>query len=293
MVDSRLSQKIALAGGDLSRLSPAERGRYYIEVCNSLRLNPVTQPFSFVNLNGKLCLYAKKEASDQLRESRDISIRVIDQKVVEGIYVVTVEAKMPDGRTDIDIGAVFIDRLSGDIRANAMMKAFTKAKRRVTLSICGLGGLDETEIETIPGAEKVDLETGEIIFSEESKINAAENMNDKDHDKKLMSPAQHRAIEAMLENQWKLNQEDREQFKQFLASLDPPRIMPDEDGLLHLTGPSGLTMRQASKILENRERFHKSFIRWQKKREIESMIDSQNFQETEEVPIEREPGEEG
>jgi hypothetical protein len=32
------------------------------------------------------------------------------------------------------------------------MKAETKAKRRVTLSICGLGLLDETEIETIPGA---------------------------------------------------------------------------------------------------------------------------------------------
>ena len=32
------------------------------------------------------------------------------------------------------------------------MKAETKAKRRVTLSICGLGMLDETEVETIPGA---------------------------------------------------------------------------------------------------------------------------------------------
>ena len=30
------------------------------------------------------------------------------------------------------------------------MKAETKAKRRVTLSICGLGMLDETEVETVP-----------------------------------------------------------------------------------------------------------------------------------------------
>ncbi|BEJ60493.1 hypothetical protein B10172_05150 [Campylobacter jejuni] len=29
------------------------------------------------------------------------------------------------------------------------MKAITKAKRRVTLSICGLGMLDESELETI------------------------------------------------------------------------------------------------------------------------------------------------
>ena len=33
-----------------------------------------------------------------------------------------------------------------------MMKAETKAKRRATLSICGLGLLDETEVSTIPGA---------------------------------------------------------------------------------------------------------------------------------------------
>ena len=34
------------------------------------------------------------------------------------------------------------------------MKAETKAKRRATLSICGLGMLDETEIETIPDARR-------------------------------------------------------------------------------------------------------------------------------------------
>ena len=44
------------------------------------------------------------------------------------------------------------------------MKAVTKAKRRVTLSICGLGMLDETEVESIPGAKAVpvDPNTGEL-----------------------------------------------------------------------------------------------------------------------------------
>jgi hypothetical protein len=36
------------------------------------------------------------------------------------------------------------------------MKAVTKAKRRVTLSICGLGMLDETEVETIPNVQIID-----------------------------------------------------------------------------------------------------------------------------------------
>jgi hypothetical protein len=48
--------------------------------------------------------------------------------------------------------------------ANAFMKAETKAKRRVTLSICGLGFLDESEIESIAEAKRVrvNFETGDI-----------------------------------------------------------------------------------------------------------------------------------
>ena len=42
--------------------------------------------------------------------------------------------------------------LKGDALANALMKAETKAKRRVTLSIAGLGWLDETELDTIAQA---------------------------------------------------------------------------------------------------------------------------------------------
>jgi hypothetical protein len=46
-----------------------------------------------------------------------------------------------------------------------MMKAHTKAKRRVTLSICGLSFVDESEIEAIPTARTahVDHDTGEIL----------------------------------------------------------------------------------------------------------------------------------
>ena len=36
------------------------------------------------------------------------------------------------------------------------MKASTKAKRRAVLALLGLGMLDETEIETIPNAKKID-----------------------------------------------------------------------------------------------------------------------------------------
>ncbi|HJX53424.1 MAG TPA: hypothetical protein VJ801_11725 [Polyangia bacterium] len=141
-----------LIGGDLSRLTSEQRVSYYNKTCESLGLNSLTQPFAYINLNGKLTLYARKDCTEQLRGIRNISIGIASREVVEGVYVVTARATNPAGRMDESIGAVPIDKLTGEARANAMMKAETKAKRRVTLSFCGLGILDETEIESIPGA---------------------------------------------------------------------------------------------------------------------------------------------
>lgn len=143
--------ELGLVQGDLSKLSPAERVVYYRRVCESLGLNPLTKPFSYITLNGKLTLYALKDCTEQLRANRNVSVDIVAREVVEDCYVVTARASLPGGRHDESVGAVSIGGLKGDARANAMMKAETKAKRRVTLSICGLGMLDETEIETIPG----------------------------------------------------------------------------------------------------------------------------------------------
>jgi hypothetical protein len=141
-----------LISGDLSRLTSEQRVSYYNKTCESLGLNPLTQPFAYINLNGKLTLYARKDCTEQLRGIRNISIGIASREVVEGVYVVTARATNQAGRSDESIGAVPIDKLTGEARANCMMKAETKAKRRVTLSFCGLGILDETEIESIPGA---------------------------------------------------------------------------------------------------------------------------------------------
>ena len=49
-----------LLGGDLSRLTAEQRVSYYNRVCETLGLNPLTQPFAYIRLNGKEVLYAKK-----------------------------------------------------------------------------------------------------------------------------------------------------------------------------------------------------------------------------------------
>lgn len=142
-----------LIQGDLSKLKPEERVMYYRKVCESQGLNPLTKPFEYIMLNGKLRLYALRDCTDQLRKINGVSIGITSREVVEGCYVVTAQAKNQTGRHDESIGVVPIDGLKGEARSNAMMKAETKAKRRVTLSICGMGWLDESEVDSVPGAE--------------------------------------------------------------------------------------------------------------------------------------------
>ena len=145
--------------GDLAKLTPDERMGYYKAVCESVGLNPFTKPFEYITLNGKLTLYARKDATDQLRSLRGVSLTIVSRERVDDVYIVTARATMPDGRSDESIGAVALGSLKGEAYANAIMKAETKAKRRVTLSVCGLGILDENEVETIPDARPVPVET--------------------------------------------------------------------------------------------------------------------------------------
>jgi len=141
-----------LVQGDLSSLTPNERMVYYTSLCNSLGLNPLTKPFDYILLNGKLTLYAKRDCTEQLRKINGVSIAITSREVVQDCYIVTAKATDTTGRTDESIGSVDIAGLKGEKLSNAMMKAETKAKRRVTLSICGMGLLDETEVSSLVNA---------------------------------------------------------------------------------------------------------------------------------------------
>ena len=141
-----------IATGDLAKLTPAERVNYYQATCRSLGLNPLTQPFQYITLNGKLTLYARRDCTDQLRKLHGVSIVGLEEKQVGDIFVIKAHARDQKGREDCSTGAVSLKGLAGDALANALMKAETKAKRRVTLSVCGLGFLDETEVETVADA---------------------------------------------------------------------------------------------------------------------------------------------
>lgn len=187
---STLAEQVAVYG-DLSKLTPDQRMAYYSEVCGSMGLNPLTRPFDYLNLNGKMVLYAKREATDQLRSIHGVDIFQIDKSKDGDLFTVTAYARDKTGRQDADMGVVNIGRLQGESLANAMMKCITKAKRRVTLSICGLGWLDETEIETIPNARRVVVnDAGDIVAVEQTK----EEREKADYDEKVRR-AEEREIE--------------------------------------------------------------------------------------------------
>ena len=154
-----------LISGDLNRLTAEQRNIYYKSVCDSLGLNPLTRPFDYIVLNGKLTLYARKDCTDQLRSLRGISIRIVSRETIEGVTIVTAQATDKTGRIDESTGAVSVANLRGEALANAVMKAETKAKRRVTLSICGLGFTDESEVESIPNARVGDPRAADRILA--------------------------------------------------------------------------------------------------------------------------------
>lgn len=162
---SAATLEAVVVSGNLASLTPAQRLEYYRARCLSAGLDPAAQPFQYIVLNGKLTLYASKSCTDQLSRVHGIKVAILSQVTESGLRVVQVRAETKDGRATEEIGAVPIEGLKGDALGNAMMKAVTKAKRRAILSMCGLGVLDESETETVPGARTIEVnaDTGEIV----------------------------------------------------------------------------------------------------------------------------------
>lgn len=164
-VDAQTMERVVesvVVRGDISALAPADKARLYIQTCESLGLNPATQPLAPLRLNGKEILYPTRGATDQLA-----AIHKLNREIVDGPKIVDIngtkvgycvaKATHPNGRTETAIATV-----PATDPAMLYMKLETKAKRRVTLSILGLGWLDETEIESIPAAAKAAVPTADM-----------------------------------------------------------------------------------------------------------------------------------
>lgn len=155
-------ERVVLAG-NLEQLTEPQRVDMLLALCKSLDLNPLTRPFAFLPFEGRVQLYALRSATDQLRAKRGISASLGDGKNEGSVYSVRARVWDGTGREDTGSGAVAISKKAADL-ANAIKTAETQAKRRATLSFCGLGFLDESEVaemqkrSTAPVEPEVDYE---------------------------------------------------------------------------------------------------------------------------------------
>ena len=144
----------AILQGDMSKLSAEQKVSYYHAVCAATGLNPATKPFHYIKMKGSEVLYPTKRCAEDLRKIHVISLGGPQIAFTDEEVMATISATKANGQQDTDVGIVPIKGLKGEDRANAILKAITKAKRRVTFSMCGLSGLVDKS-----GAIVVDMGT--------------------------------------------------------------------------------------------------------------------------------------
>lgn len=224
VLDPAIQESIVLRG-DLSGLNEQQKKNYYLFRCRQVGLDPAAKPFDLLKLNGKEILYANAGATQQLCSIHKLSTQITHRERIDDIYVVSVRVTGADGRVSENQGAVSVGNARGDALANAILKATTKAIRRAVLAHCGLGMMDETEVETIPGAvraapavetqevQAIETPTSGIVFmvpgakeayayyqNNEDWVDGFLTMVDKINDSKKFSIAQKfEKIEALFE----------------------------------------------------------------------------------------------
>lgn len=133
---------------DWSKVSEDDKLKCVLAMCKVLNIPTPMNPFRFIDMKGKTVLYATKECAELIAERNKISVNVVNKYLdkEQNIYVVEVRALMPQGRTFDNFAALSVAGLSGEARANAMMKCISKAIRRVVFASVGLSAMDETDI---------------------------------------------------------------------------------------------------------------------------------------------------
>ena len=143
--------------GELIFLTAEERIRFYVQVCKSMGLNPLTRPLQYfeqIDRNGKrnLILYALRGACVQLSKNHNLTTSLSKAEFAQNAVMFSATVRNPQGREDSAVGAVSMNGLAGKEYADAIMAAQTKAKRRAVLDFTGSGLLDESEVEGMRGS---------------------------------------------------------------------------------------------------------------------------------------------
>lgn len=149
----------ALMMNNFGALTKAQRALVILKKCEQIGVSIWLQPYAWGTMDGKLVPVPLKGLFQQLRAKNNLTITKIEEEIDKelGIFMVKVHGRVTGSsgvvREDMGLGVVGIKGLTGDPLANAMMKAHTKAKNRLTGSLCGGdSGIDDTEMSSVAGA---------------------------------------------------------------------------------------------------------------------------------------------
>ena len=149
-----------LIRGDVSSVPRESLLRYIFTFCERVGISPLAVPFSLMKTQRGMQLFANRNFYDAVASKYSVSRECVGEGFFEGtkLYYTRYRATTPDGRVTEDMALVDTTGLNGNDLANAIMKAHTKGRNRVTRAHLGFPFPDETEAETVPGASVVSIE---------------------------------------------------------------------------------------------------------------------------------------
>lgn len=141
--------------------------------------------------------YASRQTTVELGRLHKISVLTTDRIIQPDMAIYTARAKDIDTGREVDAtGACALTKKDGSpldalSRANKIMHADTKSKRRATLEICGLAFMDDSELDTVDGATEIKLEAPDAVSGGATtpKPSTGESQQSKGNGKASTSPA--------------------------------------------------------------------------------------------------------
>ena len=201
---SQLSNEIVskiILSNDLSGLTKDQRVQYVAYRCKQSGLDVAGCPFNLIETNGKVFLYANKEAAAQLNQLRSLSPVVSKEEFLMDNTIFKVTYRVTEnGRSTEDCGAVALVNIKRGVQGNpdevrkmapaevadAIMKAHTKAKRRAILTHCGIGTNDLDEPLVVPDMtpQKEEIKQTEVTVKPSPAAEIVQKAEEKHSEKK-------------------------------------------------------------------------------------------------------------
>jgi len=165
------------SGGRCDQLNIDQQAEYKIYLCAKIGVSPTLQPIDLIPTKNGLRPYLNKGAAELIRDTRKISIADIEVSEKNGMFVAVCKVRGLNGRIDCDMGACPLNGTEKSPMApyNSLMKAVTKAKRRATLSMCGLGAIIEEAHPTEYNGNEVEQQVPQSSILLEEKEDEPES----------------------------------------------------------------------------------------------------------------------